>query len=535
MYLALNPLRQIIVQGHQSIQLAAIHPKYFTTGLGSDFAKLTAMRMGASADTAAKLDLIKGANSRTPQQVKTIHQEYMDSGIPSAIDKQSLVAGNLTEATEYAQYTKARSIAGKVGKGASAVLRGARKIGFDVGEDTNMMTAWLTMRNAKAEKLGRFELSAKELDEVSAEARNFTFNMNAAGDMPYNQSFLSIPMQFLQVPHKAATQLLANNALTAQQKVQVAAYSMFMYAPAGATLSLWLGDDFFEGVPDPVRNIIEDGAESAALNGLFSSLSGEDVDTDWSSLAPYDAGLLGFTTALFNTELAAFYSDSPSGQLFAANGRVNQLAKSVGSLINPYDKHETSQDLLNTVQAFLKLSSGYSNAAKAEYAIRTGQALSSRGDVIDSDVTRLEGMFIAAGFPTKDSSWKYKTTMLKADRMKTIKEDAKVFYDNIRTHLVNQGVNNKSSDFARRAVAEGSMYQGEDRDVFLEEFQNLVKRDAQASDFGVLRYIQQDVGIMSYEEQLQAIENMPNIADARKQILKDRVRILNNWKTEGAK
>tara|TARA_R110000772_G_scaffold144025_1_gene253575 strand:- start:3952 stop:8652 length:4701 start_codon:yes stop_codon:yes gene_type:complete len=535
MYLALNPLRQIIVQGHQSIQLAAIHPKYFATGLGTDFAKLTAMRMGTSAETAAKLDVIKGANPRTPQQVKTIHQEYMDSGIPSAIDKQSLVAGNLTEATEYAQYTKARSVVGSVGKGIAAGLRGARKIGFDVGEDTNMMTAWLTMRNAKAEKLGRFELTAKELEEVSAEARNFTFNMNAAGDMPYNQSFLSIPMQFLQVPHKAATQLLANNALTAQQKVQVAAYSMFMYAPAGTVLSQWLGDDFFEGVPDPVRDIIEDGAESAALNGLFSSLSGEDVEADWSSLAPYDAGILGFTTALLNTDLASFYTESPSGQLFAANGRVNNLARSVGSLINPYDKHETSQDFLNTVQAFLKLSSGYSNVAKAEYAIRTGQALSSRGDVIDSDVSKLEGMLIAAGFPTKDSSWKYKTVMLKADRMKSIKEDAKAFYDNIRTHLINQGVTNESKDFAHRAIAEGSMYDGEDRDVFLEQLQTLIKRDARASDFGVLRYIQKDAGIVTYEEQLQAIENMPNISDARRQILKDRVRILNNWKTEGIK
>ena len=535
MYLALNPLRQIIVQGHQAVQLAAIHPKYFATGLAGDFAKMTALRSGMSPELAAKLNIVKGENPRTAAQLKLLHQEYMDSGIPSAIDKQSLVAGNLTEATEYAQYTKSRSIVGSVGKGAAKVLRGARKIGFDVGEDVNMSTAWLSMRNAKAEKLGRFELSAKELEEVSAEARNFTFNMNAAGDLPYNQSFLSIPMQFLQVPHKAAMQLLANNALTAPQKVQVAAYSMFMYAPAGTVLTQWLGDDFFEGVPNPVRSVIEDGAEAAALNGFFSWASGDDVDVDWTSLAPYDAGLLGFTTALFNTDLNTFYTESPSGQLFSANGRVNVLAQSVGSLINPYDGHETSQDFLNTVQAFLKLSSGYSNVAKAEYAIRTGQALSSRGDVIDSDVSKLEGMLIAAGFPTKDSSWKYKTTMLKADRMKAVKEDAKAHYDNIRRNLVGQDVNNKSHDFAKRAMAEGSMYQGEDRDVFLTEFQTLVKRDARNSDFGILRYIQQDAGIVTYEEQLHAIENMPNISDARRKILKDRVRILNNWKTEGEK
>lgn len=535
LYLGLNPIRQIIVQGHQSVQLAAIHPKYFATGLMSDFAKITAMRNGASADTAASLNIIKGANPRTSAEMKMMHQEYMDSGIPSAIDKQSLVNGNLTEATEYAQYTKSRSLAGKAGKAGAFVLRKAREYGFDVGEEINMMTAWLTMRNAKAEKLGRFELTAKELEEVSAEARNFTFNMNAAGDMPYNQTFLSIPMQFLQVPHKAALQLITNNALTVQEKAQVAAYSMFMYAPAGTALSQWLGDDFFEGVPDPVRAVVEDGLESAALNGLFSSISGEAVDVDWSSLAPYDAGLLGFTEALFNTDLNTFYTASPSGQLFAANGRVNQLAKSVGSLLNPYDGHETSQDMLNTVQSFLKLSSGYSNVAKAEYAIRTRQALSSRGDVIDADVSRLEAMLIAAGFPTKDSSWKYKTTMLKAERMKAIKEDAKVFYDDIRKHLVNQGVTNKSHDFYKRAVAEGSVYQGEDRDVFLTQLRSLIRRDALASDFSVLRYVQKDVGILSYEEMLTVVDNMPDLSDERRERLKESIRIQNNWKTEGEK
>jgi len=535
LYLGLNPIRQIIVQGHQSVQLASIHPKYFFTGLGSDFAKLTAMRMGSSADTAAKLDILRGADARTSGQMKQMHQEYMDSGIPSAIDKQSLVAGNLTEMTEYAQYTKSRNAIGMVGKGVATVLRTARKVGFDVGEETNMMTAWLSMRNAKAEKLGKFELSAKELEEVSAEARNFTFNMNSAGDMPYNQNLLSIPMQFLQVPHKAALQMM-NNSLTRSEKARVAAFSMFMYAPAGVVLTQWLGDDFFEGVPDPIRTIVEDGAESAALNGLFSTLAGDEVDSDWSSLAPYNAGLLGFSEALFNTDLNSFYSESPSGQLFSANGRVTALANSVGRLINVFDKHETSDDLLLTVQSFLKLSSGYSNAAKAHYAYKTGQALSSRGDVLDTHVNKLESMLIAAGFPTSDSSWKYKTVMLKSEKMKAIKDDAKVFYDNIRSELVNKDVTNKSHRFTQMAISEFMRsYDGEDRDIMLDEVQKLIKRDALASDASVLLYIQKDAGIVSYEEQLQAIDTMPNISDEKKEILKNRVRIFNNWKEEGGK
>lgn len=523
-YLVLNPIRQIFVQGHQSVQLMAIAPKYMLAKAPADFTALTLMRMGVDPKAASKVVL----GQRSEKELATMYKEYMDSGIPSSIDKQNLISGSLTEFAEYSQYKSGLNL---VGKG----LRGARKIGFDVGEEITMMTAWMAHRDRTVQKLkaGKKDLTdeavsltQKDLDGVTSAARNFTFNMNAAGDMPYNQNLLNIPLQFFQVPHKAMLQL-TNRQLTKAEKLRVAAFSAAMYPAAGVMLANVFGDGFWEGVPEEVKPILEQGFESAMLNGALTALSGEEVRTDWSSLAPYDAGMLEHIIELVGSDVGSMFANTPSGQLFlGANPRFTQLGEAVARLVNPYDEYESPNEFLDVVEGFLSLSSGYNNAEKAAYALKTGQVLDSMGNVSDEHVTRLEAMMLSFGFPTIDQAFSYSLGKKVGDKKKEAKEQAKKIYQDLRRHVL-QNTDNADFDFQVKAVNEAyRMFP--DADLVRQELMNLIRFDARKGHALFPLAVMKTQGILTSDERKAFIRQLPNVDEATKQRMLEVEDTLNN-------
>lgn len=185
LYLALNPLRQFVVQSHQAVQLLALSPRYVTTRLASDMSAILEYK------TTGKVRIGKAATGRSEAEIKAMADAYDNSGLSASIDKSNLVRGSLSEiadSTSAGGYRRT-PIARAVGLGAQGVAA-SRKAGFDVGEEFNMLSSWLTHYMA-VEKTGK-ALTKAEYDKVSAMARSYTYNMNRAGDMPYNENSLGM-------------------------------------------------------------------------------------------------------------------------------------------------------------------------------------------------------------------------------------------------------------------------------------------------------------------------------------------------------
>lgn len=96
LYLALNPLRQFIVQSHQAVQLLALSPRYAAGRMAGDTALMLEM-------AASKGKIPKGQAKllgRSEEELKEMFEAFDKSGLFASIDKSNLIRGTLAEAAD---------------------------------------------------------------------------------------------------------------------------------------------------------------------------------------------------------------------------------------------------------------------------------------------------------------------------------------------------------------------------------------------------------------------------------------------------
>tara|TARA_Y100001973_G_scaffold106665_1_gene186297 strand:+ start:17624 stop:22687 length:5064 start_codon:yes stop_codon:yes gene_type:complete len=444
LYLALNPVRQLIVQGHQAVQLTALHPRYVTTRLATDVAAMMDMKVGGKmANWSAR------GTGRSKEELKEMFEAYESSGLSASIDKSNLVRGTLSEiadSTSAGAYRRS-PVARAVGMGAQGVAI-SRKAGFDAGEEINMLTSWLAHYDmAKRDNKGR-ALSKTQQDMVTAKARSYTYNMNRAGDMPYNENFLGMVFQFMQVPHKALLQTTTNRNLTKAEKARLATFNLAMYGGVpGTAMTAWFSDWLPE--EREWREAVLQGMEGYMFNKVASLMYEEDVSIDYSSLAATDqTGLLEFVTQMF-TEPGKLIAESPSTSLlFGSNPRITQFARTTAEyfhFVEPKDNNPVTT--MEFLQEFGKLSSGFSNAMKARVVLKTGQKISSSGNVVADDLNAVEGFAAAAGLPTLEESRKYWLSNEMYEKSQSFESDVKEWYRQVKYAKAREGITVTESDF----------------------------------------------------------------------------------------
>tara|TARA_B100000929_G_C15511743_1_gene421133 strand:+ start:12300 stop:17171 length:4872 start_codon:yes stop_codon:yes gene_type:complete len=448
LYLALNPLRQFVVQSHQAVQLTALAPRYVTTRLVSDMAAILEYK------TTGKIRLGKAATGRSEAEIKAMAAAYDNSGLSASIDKSNLVRGSLSEIADstsaggYRRTTLARF----VGLGAQGIAA-SRKAGFDVGEEINMLSSWLTHYNMAVEKTGK-ALTKAEYDKVSAMARSYTYNMNRAGDMPYNENSLGMIFQFMQVPHKSFLQMTTNRNLTKTQKARLATFNLVMYGGVpGTGLSLflqpWLPQEGEE------REALLQGVEGYMFNKLASLMYGEDVAIDFSSLAAVDnRGLLEFIGGLWTTDAGKILAESPAGSLvMGSNPRITQFARAAAEYF--HYSEPLDQNPIDTGELFIefgKLASGFSSAFKARVALEYGKKYNANGGVTDANVNTVEAVAAAFGFQTLHEARSFWASNEVYQSRTSHGEDVKEWYRLVKQQLAREGISNEERDFALRVL-----------------------------------------------------------------------------------
>lgn len=427
LYIATNPIRQFIVQSHQWVQLWANYGDVIDRVV--PYTSLLSVYQMGYKPTDAMLKAARLSRADADDMFKN----FQRSGMVAAIDKQNLVRGALAD---FADRTAGKDV---------KPLRYLRQVGFDAGEYIVRSTAF-SAEYARRIKAGK-KVSQNELNDIVGRAENYTLNMNRSGDMPYNQNMLSLFLQFQQVPHKVATQMLTNRVLSPAEKSRLAAFNLVMYGvPSGAAYTLLTS----AGVDpqSPGFNVAAQGLESTMINKLMEWSIGENPEIDFKSLAPTDLHGIGNVVGKMIAEgpVVAF-SETPFGAMVAGrNPRLANLLDTVGKFAGFYeDPEENPTSLLAVTKDTLSLFSGASNAFKARLMWETNQKMNAYGNVTVDDTTKLQALFQLAGFATQQEAMKYWVQGQMFEDSKSMEQDIKLIVKNIFREFTRDGL--KASEF----------------------------------------------------------------------------------------
>lgn len=405
--LATNPLRQLLIQSHQMIMLGAVFPRYTFTRLMDDMSLMMVYHLGGNPTKA----LLKMAG-RTEAEAKAMFSALKSSNISAGISKHELVRSSLMNVAD-GSTAAASKIPGvsTITRPLSAALSASRKVGFDLGEYLSSAASFLAHYDDAVSK--GIKMGKEGIDDVTSKSRNFVYNMDQAGAVPYNHNSVALITQFMQIAHKALLQMTFNRGLTPFQKGVITAYTMMMFGPtsviglsrdAGNLFESYLNEILPE---DPgFRNNIINGLENVLVNRMLTGLYGQDVKVDTSSLAPLDAyGITEFFHTAMDEGMAKLVTNSPAGSLiFGNNPRLTNVAVTAGRLmgLGPNPVEEDPVKWSNLAMDVANLSSGFSNAYKAAFALEYGRKLGALGGISNPNVNSFEAVAKAFGLDTMD-------------------------------------------------------------------------------------------------------------------------------------
>lgn len=368
-YIGSNPLRQWIIQPYQMVRTFSYNPEgWLMQRVPKYFAEMTGKIAGLTGETE--------------------FTKFMDaSGLLNAVDKSNLVRGSLLQAAE-----------GHSGleQGIRSIPSTLRKIGFDVGESSNLMGHGAAVFD-RYKQLGR-DLNNKDVrDKAFGEIRALSYGMNSAGDMPYNSNAAAFVFQFLQMPHKAITQI-TNRRLDFSTRLQMAVGDVALFGAPIATVQALTGKDVLPDNPT-ARDALQHGLLVTMYNHVFNSISDDYKGIDFSALNPYSMdGWIKMAQSIFGGSQQGVIANSPIGTL--TNGRFENAIKSVGryfNIIPDWDKNDptTFTSMLNDIAT---VSSGWNNFQKAKLAYTLGQRRDQYGSLIDDNTSTPEQIAQLFGF-----------------------------------------------------------------------------------------------------------------------------------------
>jgi hypothetical protein len=517
-YIALNPIRQFLLNAHQSMLLLANFPKYVVSprGVIADMAVFTDLALGGK-----NLKNLSKMTKRSEAELKTMWKEFQKSGLADSIDFNNMVRGSLQQFAETAKIKG--SLAGKIVSAPSEI---SRKVGFDAGEWISLATAWLAHYDRAAES-GK-ALTKTDFFNIGAEARNYTLGMNRAGDMPYNQNTFALVFQFFQVPHKALLQM-SNKVLTVPQRLRLFAFSAFAYSlPPAAMYSL------FGGVlPDreehpELHDAIVQGLEFYLFNRALRTISDSDTNINFSSLSPADAyGVYELIHSLLTTEAGQIIAKSPAGSLFFGdNPRLTNFAKSVGKFVNPMEEDKaTSGELLKEM---LNISSGYSNYFRSKMAYEHHKMFNTQGVVTDASVTSDEARAKLLGFETMDEALARYMKNKSYSNKEEAEKDVDNWWKEHSARLFREGISSEDAEYELRLMSQ-AMIVFKDQPWAMEHFMKVLEKQISKGDGRFYNIMLKASELMTPAEMEEFFNNVPEFDKEKAKALKDTIKNIREW------
>lgn len=520
--IASNPLRQFLIQSHQVMMLAANFPAYTFRHMADDITLMSVFALGGKPSKA----LLK-LSGRTEKEAEAMWDALNKSGISAGISKHEMIRQSLNQVADGAQAARMASIknpAKFVAQVPGNALRVMRKVGFDAGEWVSSSASFLAHYD-EAVRAGK-KITQSSIDDITTKSRNYVYNMDRAGSMPWSHNTMSIITQFMEQPYKALLQFTTNRQLSGWEKFRMITFMGLMFGTHSVTGIAPKFDSIFESYLNELlpenelwRDALLRGFESIALNTLFSKWYGQPVDLDYSSISPLDSyGLFEFMKNLTDKGIMDIIGSTPSGSLlFGQNPRIANLATSLATMMGvaPSKYEGDPAKWSNVAKDAAGLLSGASNAMKAAYALEYGRKIGALGGTTDSRVNSFEAIAQALGIQTMDEKRTREimdTTWTNSQKMK---EDVKLVFNQVARHMTQDGITPDQFEYVvEMSRAMMSSFKG--NQVAMDEFRSLMNKQAADKNYGMMNTILQQCGFMSRADMLKLINKVPGISEEQR-------------------
>ncbi|MNV65263.1 hypothetical protein D3C71_1579520 [compost metagenome] len=216
--------------------------------------------------------------------------------------------------------------------------------------------------------------------------------------------------------------------------------------------------------------------------------------------------------------------------LFGNNPRITNFAKTGARYFNLVDDYSDPTTFSDVATEFAKLSSGFSNAFKAGYALKYGQKINSMGGVTDPNVTSPTAIMQIFGFPsmTETQSFYIKDETYK--KSKAYEDDVKKWYGDYKKHLTRKGITPQELAGIQKVYTEAWRHFGNDDFRGKEIINQLLRQDVLNGDARMYQNVLRSSGIMSTSETQSLIKALPNIDEGKRQQLKDTTDFIQGYK-----
>lgn len=507
-YIGTNILRNWIIQTNQIVRTMAYNPKGWLSG---SMPKLLGEYSG-----------IKLGTLKNPSAEGLAFTRFIDeSGLLQSVDKQNLVRGSLLDAA--GSSSRAVRVLGKA-------IELPRKVGFDFGESMNLLGHGAAVFD-KWRRDGKDLTDLVTMKEAHSELRAISYDMNFAGDMVYNQTSAAALLQFMQVPHKAFLQA-TNRRIPGSIRARMLLADIVMWGPPTALISTMMGGDILPENKE-AQEWFTHGAQGMSLNIMWSEFLGEDVNVDYSSLAPYDMDGWGkFFHAMMTGGVSQLINNSPAGQMFLADGgRIQSAIAQMSRFFSPWTPGErTPEEAVAVANEVAKIASGWSNAMKARQMFELKKLLDKHGNVIDPSVNSLEATMQLFGFTTGTARDFYNTQRLVAEGSKEYSDEVKQVYKEIKQYYQNafsQGI----TDLKQQQAITGQLLQAyKDSPVALGIIQKELEKDLSGKDNQLMFMMLKSTDLPEFGLTVDQIRRAP-ISDEQKELYIQRLKDLRNTRS----
>ena len=563
-YIALNPVRQFFVQGSQLLQMTAIDPSYLISGgMTRDMSAISLMIAMKNKDQALALRAASLISGKSEAEMRMMTDAFESTGLRLSIDTNAFVEGAASLSNRLIikggyEQSLVKQVAGFGGKVVGQAIRIPRVAGFDAGEFNNLLGTWLVAQRRwiknNPDKISPYTRQA--IDEIASDARELSYAMSRSGKMGYQgystswiSDILSIPGQFMSVPHKAMTTMLpeaikigkikiptgGSRVLTDGEKARLAGLNFIFFGAAGLPFMNDLMDEFLE-----VADIQLDEKEWIGMKGGFIDLallyamndSFQDPETKLAvskSIAPGSIkwGPIEdmFATFLNNPSVTSLNSAAAS-----VSSRVVKAVYDINTISQMPDI-STPEKLKESMIALGNISSGFSNYYKMKFMLETGKSVSGNGN-IGVEVTRSEAIAKMFGITSYNEDQYYELVNkifgkpsisgIGGTIEKDLRKDAKSLYNSLkRIYTIYEG-NNKDIDSQLRMYRYvWSVYNDEaERNIIINEFGRLIERDQDRGLPTLITHIlKHNFGGEMSEELADSIRNLQSVDEGTREIL----------------
>jgi hypothetical protein len=318
-FIIFNPIRQLVMQAQQMSMYLGIEGamKYFLT---KGIPEYGALMHGNVWRHTKMWDEVKHVGAKMAGMDVKEYEKFIDAykktGLPDSIDHHMYSVMTNVERSHLGSPT-ALGLNPWIDKPLTVwrnVKRVARRIGFDAGEQSQLMAGYLAARNRwmiRNPKIAHLWAEDDNLLKIAGDARAISLNMNESGMLQSQKGLLGMIMQFMShatksfqvlIPNTTKAGSLAglskfsNKAFSNQEKAAIFANQMVLYGVGAFGLNQ-MYESFVANlgieVPPEVNSKIEEGLIGTLINLSFAAMGDEDpgeLSTDLdvsSSIAPF--------------------------------------------------------------------------------------------------------------------------------------------------------------------------------------------------------------------------------------------------------